>query len=105
MASKSLKITYQDGREEIVKALPRAQVMTEEHLKGYNSTNAITATFYLGWASLIVAKKETLDYETWLNHVDDVEDYEDTPPDPTPADPSADISSGSASVQDSLTSR
>jgi hypothetical protein len=31
MAAKKVKVTYQDGREEIVKVLPRAQVMTEEH--------------------------------------------------------------------------
>lgn len=78
MASKKVKITYQDDRpEEIVKVLPRAQVMTEQHFSGFKQETGIATTFYLGWAALIVLKKLTIDYETWLDQVDDVEDYED----------------------------
>lgn len=96
MAAKKVKVTYQDGREEIVKILPRVQVMTEEHLKGFTSENVYAATFYLGWAGLHVAGKETLDYETWLNRIEDVEDY-DEPVDPTPEVQSGDTSPGSPS--------
>lgn len=92
MASKKVKVTYQDGREEIVKVLPRAQVMTEEYLKGFKTDNVIAGTFYLGWAALHTAGKESLDYETWLNRIDDVEDVEE-PVDPTPEAPSGDTSS------------
>lgn len=96
MAAKKVKVTYQDGREEIVKVPPRAQVMAEEHFGGFKSENMIAATFYLGWAGLNVAGKETLDYETWLNRIDDVEDVEE-PVDPTPEDQSGDMSSDSPS--------
>jgi hypothetical protein len=96
MAAKKVKVTYQDGREEIVKVYPRAQVMTEEYFKGFKQENGIAATFHLGWAALHVAGKELLDYETWLNKVDDVEDFEEAV-DPTPEDQSGDTSSDSPS--------
>jgi len=101
MAAKKVKVTYQDGREEIVKVLPRATVMTEQHFNGMNSENAAAIGYHLGWASLVTLKKETLDYETWLDRVEDVEVYEDPEkPDettdeipPTQPDPTADVSS------------
>ena len=96
MAAKKVKVTYQDGREETVKVLPRAQVMAEEYLKGFKSENVMAGTFYLGWAALHVAGKEGLDYETWLNKIDDVEDVEE-PVDPTPEDQSVDASPDSPS--------
>jgi hypothetical protein len=101
MASKKVKITYQDETREpqIVKVLPRAQVMTEEHFSGFRSDNGIAATFYLGWAALNTLKLETLDFETWLNTIDDVEDYEDPkkPVEPTPGVQSSDTSLDSPS--------
>ena len=109
MAAKKQKILYQDGREEVVKALPRAQVMTEEYLKGFKVENLMAATYYLAWASQHVALtfagrgSESLDYETWLNTIEDVEDVEE-PQDPTPEAQSADTSSDSASEPDSPTS-
>ena len=104
MAAKKVKITYQDEREpQIVKVLPRAQVMTEEHLKGFKTENVMTATFYLAWAALNSLRKTDLDYETWLNQVEDVEDVEE-PTDPTPEGQSGDTSSDSASEPDSPTS-
>lgn len=78
MAAKKLKITYQDGRpEEIVKVLPRAYAMSEAYLQGFSPKNLYAATYYLGWASLQTLQRTTLDYETWLNTIEDVEDYED----------------------------
>jgi len=96
MAAKKVKVTYQDGREEVVKVLPRAQVMTEQHFSGFKSENALSATFHLGWAALQVAGKETIDFETWLNRVEDVEDFEE-PVEPTPEVPSSGTSSDSPS--------
>jgi hypothetical protein len=96
MAAKKVRVTYQDGREEVVKVLPRAQVMTEEYFKGFKAENALSATFHLGWAALHLAGKEPLDFETWLNRVEDVEDFEE-PVDPTPEDQSGDTSSDSPS--------
>jgi hypothetical protein len=77
MAAKKVTVTYQDGREEVVKVLPRAIVMAEQHFSGYKTENANQTGFYLAWASLIVEKKESVDYENWLDRVEDVEDYED----------------------------
>ncbi len=103
MPVRKLKITYQDeNREpEVVKILPRALVMSEEHLKGFKTENAYAMTFHLGWAASNVLRKTDLDYETWLNTIEDVEDVtwldevEDAAnePDPTQPDPSGDTSS------------
>lgn len=101
MAARVVKVTYQDGREETEKVYPRAQVMAEEHFGGIKDGNAISFTYYLGWAALNIAKKETLDYETWLNKIEDVEDVtwiddvEDAAnePGPTQPDPSGGTSS------------
>lgn len=93
MASKKVKVIYLDGREEVVKVPPRAQVMTEEHCNGFTRERAILATFYLGWAALNVRGKETLDFETWLDKIDDVEDVEDEAPVPTLPAQSGDDSS------------
>lgn len=97
MASKKVKITYQDGRpEETVKVFPRAQVMAEEHFDGFTLKNGVAATYYLGWAALNLSGKTTLDYETWLNQIDDVVDVHDEVP-PTPEGQSVDTSSDSPS--------
>jgi hypothetical protein len=102
MAAKKLKITYQDGRPaDVVKVLPRAYAMSEAYLKGFSTQNLYAATYYLGWASLQSLQRTTLDYETWLNTIEDVEDYEDpAKPEgpieeipPTPLDTSGVVSS------------
>lgn len=100
MAAKRVKVIYQDGRTETVRVLPRAQVMTEQHFNGMNSENMMAIGFHLGWAALVVLKKETLDYETWLDRIEDIElDPEEDPeqPDeevpPTPPVQSGDVSS------------
>lgn len=93
MAAKKVKVTYLDGREEIVMVTPRANVMTEEYCGGIKQERGILATYYLGWASLNKAGKETLDFETWLDKIEDVEDVEEPTPVPTPPAPSAGDSS------------
>ena len=93
MAAKKVKVIYLDGREEVVKVPPRAQVMTEDHCNGFTRERAILATYYLAWAALNIRGKELLDFETWLDRIDDVEDVDDETPDPTPEVPSADESS------------
>lgn len=93
MAAKKVKVTYNDGREEIVKVTPRANVMTEEYCNGFKQERGILATYYLGWASLSKAGKESLDFETWLDRIDDVEDVEDEEPGPTLPTPTGDASS------------
>lgn len=93
MAAKKVKVTYLDKRVEIVMVTPRANVMTEEYCNGFKQERGVLATYYLGWASLNKAGKETLDFETWLDKIEDVEDYEDVPEDPTPPAPSDTVSS------------
>lgn len=93
MASKKVKVTYNDGRVEIVKVSPRANVMTEEYCNGLRQERGILATYYMGWAGLNCAGRESLDFETWLNQIDDVEDAEDEEPGPTPPTPSDAVSS------------
>lgn len=77
MAARKLKITYQDERVEVVKVLPRAYAMTEAYLKGFSTENLYAATYYLGWSALQSLGKVTIDYETWLNTIEEVEDYEE----------------------------
>lgn len=96
MAASKVKVTYQDGRVETVKILPRAQVMTERHFEGMDAKNTLAIGFHLGWAALVVLKKETLDFETWLDRVEDVEVDPDEPDEevpPTPPVQSGDVSS------------
>jgi hypothetical protein len=88
MASKKVKVTYKDGREEVVAVTPRANVMTEEYCGGMRYERAILATYYMGWAALNRAGKESSDFETFLDAIDDVEDVEDEKPDPTQPAPS-----------------
>lgn len=87
-----LKVVYIDGREEVVVASPRAQVMTEKYLGGYGETRQVEGGYYLAWASLNKAGKESADYETWLDQIADVEEVakEVTPTEPAqPADTSS----------------
>ena len=87
-----LKVTYQDGRVVEVLASPRAQVMTEQYCGGLFPEKRVVGTFYLGWASLNKAGKEALDFETWLDLVEKVEEVE-VKQDPTEPDQSGDTSS------------
>lgn len=87
-----LKVTYIDGREAEVMATPRAQVMTEQFLGGFADERSIQAGYYLAWASLNKAGKESADYETWLDQIADVEEVEKKV-DPTESAPPADTSS------------
>ena len=93
MAAKKVKVIYLDGREEVVKVPARAQLMTEEHCNGFTRERAILATFYLAWATLNVRGMELLDFETWIDKIDDVEDVDDETPGPTLPAQSTDTSS------------
>jgi hypothetical protein len=71
-----LKVTYLDEREVVVIASPRAQVMTEQFIGGFVDERKVQAGYYLAWASLNKAGKESSDYETWLDQISDVEEVE-----------------------------
>ncbi len=99
MATK-LKVTYDDGRELVVLASPRAQVETERHFRGQGivEINQVEAGYYLAWASLHFAGKEADEFEAWLNHIDDVDDVTKTVQDEISGDPTpkAALSTGSS---------
>lgn len=82
MATK-LKVTYSDGREVVVIASPKAQVMTERNLAGITDANNLQASYYLAWASLFYGGKESADFESWLDSISDIERVEEERPDPT----------------------
>ena len=102
MAAKKVKVVYMDGREVEVLVPPRAQVMTEQYVSGFKSENAILSTYHLGWAALKTAGKESADFDTWLDSINDVEDVTEEVP-PTPPAQSEDTSSDSASCPRSRT--
>lgn len=79
-----LKVTYEDGREVVVVASPRAQVMTEQFV-GFGDDRKVQAGYYLAWASLHKAGKEAADYETWLDTITEVEEVSTEGPSPTKA--------------------
>jgi hypothetical protein len=74
MAAPKVKVTYQGGRELIATVSPRAQVMTEEKYDGMSMQVIRRASFYSAWAALKCANLESVDFEPWLNLIDDVED-------------------------------
>lgn len=88
MATK-IRVTYTDGRSSDVLASARAQVETERHFKGADNAgkNRIEASFYLAWASLRYAGKETAEFEQWLDTVEDAEEVEKTAADENATDP------------------
>lgn len=69
-----LKVIYLDGRVEEVTATPRAQVLTEQHFKGgIGEHNQLQASFFAAWITLHRAGKESVEYEPWLDMIEDVE--------------------------------
>jgi hypothetical protein len=72
-------VIYADGREEDVIATPRAQTMAEERYSGVTEATKLRATYFIAWASLWKAGRESADFETWLDKVADIEEPEDKP--------------------------
>lgn len=69
-----MKVVYNDGRVVEVKTTPRAQIMTERHMKGITATNKLQASYFLAWLSLKAAGEETAEYEPWLDLIDDIDE-------------------------------
>lgn len=82
MATK-IKVTYLDGREDVVVATPRAQVMTERHFAGLTDSQAVQTSYYLAWASLHFGGKDPGDFEAWLDRISDCAPEPEKDPDPT----------------------
>jgi len=87
-----LKVTYIDERVVEVIASPRAQVMTEQYLGGYGEARQVEGGYYLAWASLHKAGKESANYETWLDQIADVEEV---PKEVTPTEPAQPVDTSS----------
>lgn len=89
MASISkLKVTFVDGREEIVPAGPRAQVDLERHFKiSVAEANKIEHVYYLAWTALTLQGKESKEFDAWLDDISDVDPIGDDKANPTPASP------------------
>lgn len=92
-----LKVTYVDGREVTILASPRAQVETERHFKGVDVKQRIEGGFYLAWASLKYAGKESAEFDAWLDLVADAEEDEVTEEDEQAQDPTRAVPSTTGS--------
>lgn len=87
-----VKIYFLDGREVEVSVSPRAQVNTERHIGGDWSTMAILSVYRMAWEALRGKDKETSDFETFLDQIEDVEQLKDETADPTQPAQSSDSS-------------
>lgn len=87
MAAVKMKVTYADGRAEVVLASPKAQVMTERHFTGINETQQVESSFFLAWASLHYAGREPAEFEVWLDKIQEVEVIGQDVVDPTQTTP------------------
>lgn len=69
------RVTYSDGTVEEIKATPRAQVQTERFLReqgGYSNSTLVEAGYRLAYESSKPGIGN-VDYEGWLDKIDDVE--------------------------------
>lgn len=89
MALLRMKVTYADNREVTIVISPRAQVETERHFKGTDgaANNRIGSHYYLAWAALRAAGKESSEFESFLDMVADVEEIDPTEEDEKNSDP------------------
>lgn len=68
-----IKVTYSDGRTEIVKVTPRAQVEAERHFKGLKEEIALQGSYWLAWFALGKLGKESAPFDDWLDLIEDAE--------------------------------
>lgn len=81
-----MKVSYIDGREEIVTVRPPTMMAAEKRFKrdgGMNERNRMEASFFMAWYPLHTTGKEPAEFAEFLESVDSIEDYEDEPEDPT----------------------
>lgn len=94
MAAPRFKVTYRDGQVVEVRCGPKAQVLFERHFKATMSAFAkdpgAELAYYLAWAGLHCAGMEGMEFEPFLDAVDDIEPVavdEAAEPDPTQTTP------------------
>jgi hypothetical protein len=103
-----IKVIYIDGTEKTAKITPRAQTEAEERFSGMNDVSAVRASYWMAWRSLHQSGQEPLDYETWLDRIEDAETVSETEDakeldPPTGGEPSPNGSSPSVQPQASAT--
>lgn len=100
MAAPRFKVTYRDGKVVEVRCGPKAQVTFERHFKATMSAFAkdpgAESAYYLAWAGLHCAGMESLEFDLFLDAVDDIDPIapdEEAEPDPTRRAPGPEPSS------------
>lgn len=80
MPSKRIRVSYTDGRTKEVRIGPKAEVMFERHFQVTmgKAGDAVSAEhlYYLAWASLHCAGQEALDFDSFLDVLEDVDHVE-----------------------------
>lgn len=78
MAAMKLKVTYADGRVEVVRVSPRIQLEVEQALGGLSSTKALLMTYRFAWQALFRAGKEATPFDQWIDElVEDVSELDE----------------------------
>ncbi|MQB00552.1 MAG: hypothetical protein GEU78_09715 [Actinobacteria bacterium] len=91
-----MKVTYLDGREEVVTILPPIFMAAEKHFKrdgGLSERNKVASTYYMTWQALQKFGREENDFDAFLELIEEIEDAEDEAEDPTGPAPQPDESS------------
>lgn len=88
-SSMLIRVHYGDGRVADAVAGPKAQVMVERHfgttIPKLTDGGGAEHGYYLAWAALTAAKRETREFDDFLDAIDDIEVLaeEDAPAGPT----------------------
>lgn len=81
MSRQKLKITYLDGKTNVVTISPRAEVETERHFDSsmgqFQKDAKAQHLYYLAWAAAHASKVEHEGFEEFLNKIEDVDPVED----------------------------
>jgi hypothetical protein len=73
MPAIQIRVIYIGGEQKDVRITPRAQIEAEERYSGMNNVSAVRASYWMAWRSLHQAGKESRDYESWLDAIEDAE--------------------------------
>lgn len=86
MASFYFEVAYADGRKEVVRVGPKAQVLYERHFGTsfwtYTEERRVEHLHYMTWQALQVAGQTVPEFDDWIDLVEDVSTKVDTPEDP-----------------------
>lgn len=86
MAAYRFTVKYLDGRVETFTPPPRSRMDTERKFGGFDVNKAAEQSLYMAWCSLVKLGKETVQFDEWLDLLEDVEEEKVKEPDPTRPD-------------------